>query len=96
MVKGLVLAAALVMAGNVAAMASPLGALPNGRPDSQPGIVLVSGGCGFDFHRDPFGICVPNRRVVFGGPAYVRLPPPCPRGYHRDRDPARPICYPNF
>ena len=28
--------------------------------------------------------------------APVRLPPPCPRGYVRDPDPARPICYPRF
>lgn len=62
----------------------------------RDGIVLVAGGCGFGFHPNPYGVCVPNRRFVFGGPPVVRVPPPCPRFYHRDPDPARPICYPNL
>ncbi len=53
-------------------------------------------GCGLGFHPDPYGVCVPNRRVVIVGPPVVRVPPPCPRFYHRDPDPARPICYPNL
>ncbi len=38
----------------------------------QPSLLLVSGGCGPAFHRDPFGGCRPN----FGG--FYR-----PYGYHR-------------
>ncbi len=56
----------------------------------------AAGGCGPAFHRKPFGACVPNRFVYGYGPPVVRLPPPCPRFYHRDPDPARPLCYPNF
>ena len=96
MLKILYATAAFAVAGCMTASASPLM-----RPMNVPSpIVLASGGCGFAFHRNPFGACVPNRPVVYGvPPGYVgpvRLPPPCPRGYHRDPDPARPICYPNF
>ena len=86
---------ALVLAGCGAASALPLAPQQQG----QAHIVLVAGGCGPALHRDQFGGCVPNRRVVVVGPTVVaplRLPPPCPRGYVRDPDPARPICYPRF
>lgn len=64
---------------------------------SRPPLVLVSGGCGFAFHRNFYGACVPNGGFYGGfGPVVRRLPPPCPRFYHRDPDPARPICYPNL
>ena len=96
MLKVLYATAAFAVTGGVTASAAPMMA----PVDAQPQIVLVSGGCGFAFHRNPFGACVPNRPVFYGVPpvivAPVRLPPPCPRGYHRDPDPARPICYPNF
>ena len=95
MLRPLLAGAALVFAGGAASAATPLVPPMN----AQPQIVLVSGGCGLAFHRNPFGACVPNRRVFYGpgpGLAPVRLPPPCPRGYHRDPDPARPICYPNY
>ena len=96
MLKTLYATTVLAVAGSLTASASPLVAPIT----THPPIVLVSGGCGFAFHRNPFGACVPNRPVVYGVPPVavgpVRLPPPCPRGYHRDPDPARPICYPNF
>ena len=96
MLKSPLMAAALVVAGSVASPAALLKPSLN----AQPEIVLIAGGCGPAFHRDPFGTCVPNRRAFFGAAplagAPVRLPRPCPRGYHRDPDPARPICYPNL
>ncbi len=65
--------------------------------EAPPSLILVSGGCGPAFHRTPFATCAPNRQAFYGaGPEVVRLPPPCPRGYHRDPDPARRICYPNL
>ena len=90
MLKGTVAGAAMFIVWSFAANAAPAPAL-----GAEPHVVLVSGGCGFDFHRNPFGVCVPNR-VFVEGPRFRRLPPPCPRGYHRDPDPARPICYPNL
>ena len=78
--------ALLLIGGCLAAHSAPLPLAP----DAGPPVVLAAGGCGPAFHPDPFGVCVPNRRVIY------RLPPPCPRGYHRDPDPARPICYPNL
>ena len=92
MVKGLLASAVLIMAESAAAAA----ALVTPSVDAQPRVFLVSGGCGLAFHRNPFGACAPNRSFYVGGPPVVRLPPPCPRFYHRDPDPARPICYPNF
>ena len=103
MLKALFAGVALVTIGyGGAATAAPF----NPAPEAPARIILVRGGCGPAFHRGPLGACVPNRRVVVGvapvvvgAPAVVapiRLPPPCPRGYHRDPDPARPICYPNF
>lgn len=90
MMKSVLLGSALVLTIGTASFAMPLA------PEmAEPApIILASGGCGFAYHRTPFGACAPNG---FGyGPRVVRLPPPCPRFYHRDPDPARPICYPNF
>ncbi len=92
MFKYLVAGLALSLAGSGAASAASF-AMP---PDAPAHVILVSGGCGLAFHRNPFGVCVPNRALYVGGPAVVRLPPPCPRFYHRDPDPARPLCYPNY
>ncbi len=91
MFKYLVAGLALSLAGSCAASAASFEV----SPDAQAHVILVSGGCGLAFHRNPFGACVPNRAFYVGGPA-VRLPPPCPRFYHRDPDPARPLCYPNL
>ena len=95
-------ALALTLAAGGAASAMPLAPAAS-RP--QASIVLVRDGCGPGFHLAGYGGCVPNgrgARVVEPretGPRVVepiRLPPPCPRGYVRDPDPARPICYPRF
>ena len=93
MFRGAFASVSLAIMVGVAASAAPVAARPR---DDQAGVILVSGGCGFAFHRDPFGVCVPNRRTYVEGPPIVRLPPPCPRGYHRDPDPARRLCYPNI
>ena len=92
MIKCLFAGCVLLMSGGVAAAAGMF--LP--LSETQPGITLVAGGCGPAFHRNPFGACVPNRFAYVYGAPVVRLPPPCPRFYHRDPDPARPLCYPNF
>ena len=93
MLKSALAGASLVIMSGVAASAAPAAAMPR---DDRARVIPVSGGCGFAFHRDPFGVCVPNGRVYVEGPPVIRLPPPCPRGYHRDPDPARRICYPNI
>ena len=80
---------ALAFVASAVAQASPARSPASTIPVPQPSIVLVAGGCGPAYHPDRFGVCVPNQR-------FIRLPPPCPRGYHRDPDPARPICYPNL
>ncbi len=86
-----------LIAGSALMIAGTASAAPLVPPaDTQANIVLVSGGCGPAFHRTPFGACVANRVFVPGYYAPVRLPPPCPRGYHRDPDPLRRLCYPNF
>ncbi len=103
MLKSLTAAALLTIAGT-GAIAAPLAARTSvNEPSAQPHIVLVGGICGPGLHLDRFGTCVPGRRVVRGPVlveprvvAPIRLPPPCPRGYVRDPDPARPICYPRF
>jgi len=61
--------AALAFAAS-AAQAMPL----SGTVDtvSSPPVVLVAGGCGAGFHRNPVGACVPN-----GGPVVV-VPGPVP------------------
>ncbi len=92
MIKGLVAGSALLLAGGVAASAATIGM----SAEPQARVILVAGGCGPAFHRNPFGTCVPNRFAYVYGAPVVRLPPPCPRFYHRDPDPARPLCYPNF
>ena len=99
MLKHLALATAFLSVASVGASAGiatiPQAAVPQ---VTRGGIILVSGGCGFAFHRNPFGACVPNRGAfIEGGPVLVppvRPPPPCPRGYYRDPDPARRLCYP--
>lgn len=92
MIKRLIAVFAFSLAGVNATYAATI-AVP---PQSEPHVILVAGGCGPAFHRNPFGACVPNRFVYGYGAPVVRLPPPCPRFYHRDPDPARPLCYPNF
>ena len=96
-------AIALTLAASGTASAMPLAPAA---PKAQAPIVLVRDGCGPGFHLNPFGECRPNGGPFFGGgprvigpgpgPGYGRLPPPCPRGYYRDPDPARPICYPRY
>ena len=93
--KSISAAIALTIASCGAAAAMPSAPAPR----VQAPIVLVRGGCGPAFHRGPYGSCVPNGGRVVVEPrivAPVRLPPPCPRGYVRDPDPARPLCYPRF
>ena len=45
-------------------------------PDSKPGIVQVWGGCGWGFHPNRWGHCVPNRwgyyRPYYGHRPYWR------------------------
>ena len=92
MIKGLVAGSALLLAGGAAVSAATI----DMSAEPQAHVILVAGGCGPAFHRNPFGACVPNRFAYVYGAPVVRLPPPCPRFYHRDPDPARPLCYPNF
>lgn len=92
MIKAIVVGSMLLAGCSVTAAAAPLDL--SAQPEAR--VILVAGGCGFAFHRNLFGACVPNRFAYGYGAPIVRLPPPCPRFYHRDPDPARPLCYPNF
>lgn len=52
---------------------------------SKADILLVAQGCGAGFHREAYGYCVPNGRVVVPPPAIappvVVAPRVCPPGY---------------
>ena len=61
-------------------------------PDTKLPIILAADGCGRGLFRTIDGQCIPNQPAGRRG----RAIPPCPRGYLRDPDPARPICYPAF
>ena len=63
---------ASLLCGGIAAQAMPAGAVAGDNASSR--VILVSGGCGFAFHRTPFGGCRPN------GGFYGR---PYGFGYHR-------------
>ena len=89
---GPALAFALACGGSVAA--APLMA-PAATPAAPPPIVLAADGCGPGYFRTIAGDCRPNQRVM-AGPRRGDAPPPCPRGFLRDPDPARPLCYPVF
>ena len=55
-----------------AASAAPI--IPNSLSQTNPSIVHVWGGCGWGFHPNPWGRCVPNRwgyyryRLYYGYP----------------------------
>ncbi len=58
-----IMLASTVASGLLLAAAAPAGAMtapPLAPAESGPTITLVSGGCGFGFHRGPFGGCRPN------------------------------------
>ena len=55
---GATLAAGCAAAEAMPAEAVPATVIPAG--DTAPGVILVSGGCGFYYHRGPFGGCRPN------------------------------------
>lgn len=66
------------------------------RGDTKPPLILIANGCGPGLFRTMDGECVPNRRIRVGGGRAVVGPPPCPRGFLRDPDPARRLCYPVY
>ena len=43
----------------IAASAAPI--MPNHSSQTDPNIIPVWGGCGWGFHPNPWGRCVPNR-----------------------------------
>lgn len=92
MPKLLATTAALLLVNLGAASAAPA------RPpqDTDAPIILAANGCGPGYFRTIDGECVPNARVRVGPGESVVLPPPCPRGYRRDPDPRRPLCYPVY
>ena len=72
-------AAALSVFGIAAATAMPASIdIP-----ADSNVTLVSGGCGFNGHRNPYGYCVPNRPIYRA----------CPPGFHLG--PYRRQCWPN-
>jgi hypothetical protein len=91
MLKVMSTAAALLMAGCGLAQAGER----MSEQGAQAPIVLAANGCGRGFFRTIAGDCEPNMRMRGPGGAAV-APPPCPRGYRRDPDPATPLCYPVY
>ena len=59
-------------------------------------IILAANGCGRGFFRTIDGECLPNQKVYVGPRRGTTMGPPCPRGFLRDPDPARPLCYPVY
>ena len=59
-------------------------AMPADTGSNDAGIVLVSGGCGPDGHRGPYGGCQPNARPYFA---------PRPRYEPRPYFAPRPRCF---
>jgi hypothetical protein len=62
------------------------------------GSANAAGGCGAGFHRDPYGVCRPNRPVVVAPGAVVVAPAPvvvaprvCPFGFVWSYGRCRPI-----
>ena len=47
--------------GSTMAAASAAPIIPNSFSQTNPSIVHVWGGCGWGFHPNPWGGCVPNR-----------------------------------
>lgn len=76
------------------ALALPLAPAP--KSGDQLNVEKVANGCGPGMFRTIAGDCRRNRAVFVGPRRGVVAPPPCPRGYLRDPDPARPICYPAY
>ncbi len=79
-ILGLVMAAALIGPTQAAPTVAP-------RVSSAGSIILVEGGCGRDYHRDPRGFCRPNWREWEPG---WRA---CPPGWHLGSEGRR--CWPN-
>ena len=71
-----------LLAGAVTADAMPVaGAAASAAPE----LILVSGGCGPDFHRTPFGACRPNGffHPGFERRCFIRPTPYGPRRFCR-------------
>jgi hypothetical protein len=47
--------------GSIMAPANAAPIIPNSSSQTNPSIVQVWGGCGWGFHPNPWGRCVPNR-----------------------------------
>jgi len=70
-VAALTLAAAIgLTAAAVSANAAP--AIPHPTAPQASNIVLAAGGCGWGFHRNYRGFCVPNRRPYYRPYGYYR------------------------
>jgi hypothetical protein len=85
---GLAVAAGLGISGlAVPAQAIPLG--QSGTVETDSSVLLVRQGCGIGWHRDFYGVCVPNRSYYFDRPVYRPVYPtvypqpyPLPRVYN--------------
>jgi hypothetical protein len=58
-----VIAPGLLLGAALPASALTVPLLPNS--GSAPAVTLVSGGCGHLAHRDPWGVCRPNRVIAW-------------------------------
>jgi hypothetical protein len=93
--------ASVLIAAAIGLSAVAAQAMPFGSNQTQESLVVpISGGCGANFHRGPYGGCVANGYygggvvvgpvvVPYGGPGYYAPVGPCGgRGQHR-------VCGPN-
>ena len=94
-----VFVAVLAAAGLAATMSatSAMTVAPN-TTAGNPLLQTIAGGCGPGFHPNPWGRCVPNRRVYAPAPYYRPAPVivprrGCPRGMHPGNSGR---CVPNF
>jgi hypothetical protein len=76
--KTLLLAAAVSLSAALAPIdAQAFSASPGPSGYQSPGITLVEGGCGYGYHRGPYGGCRPNGPGWGGpGPGVVLAPGP--------------------
>jgi hypothetical protein len=90
MSKKLLSTAAFAVLSFAAFDAQALPLAPASARASAPDVILVEGGCGPGFHRNEFGRCRPNERVIVVPEAPVVVAPPavvveprvCPLGFH--------------
>jgi hypothetical protein len=87
------LLATIATAVGIFGLASAAQAMPMAPTEAPSAITTVAGGCGPGWHPNPWGRCVPNRRVyrhappvrIWHGPRHHRHGPPMRHHRHHRR-----------